>query len=165
MGDVNGDGADDLMLGAPWYDLTGPYAGAAFVDYGIRANRLPDCSGAAASPALLWPPNNKFVRVALGGVTDAEGDPLTLVVTAIRQDEPVGTGNSAPDGKGVGAAVAELRVEKLGGGDGRVYTLSFTASDGHGGVCTGVVRVTVPHDQAKPAGDGGPLFDSTVPTP
>ncbi len=128
-------------------------------------NHAPDCSAAAASPALLWPPNNKFVPISIGGVTDAEADPLTLVITAIRQDEPVGKGNSAPDGKGVGAAVAELRAEKFGGGDGRVYHVSFTASDGHGGVCTGQVRVAVPHDQARPAVDGGPLYDSTVPTP
>lgn len=164
-GDVNGDGADDLMLGASWYDLTGPYAGAAFVYYGSQANQPPDCSGATASPALLWPPNNKFVSVNIGGVTDADGDPLTLTITAIRQDEPVGKGNSAPDGKGVGASSAELRAEKLGSGDGRVYHVSFTASDGQGGTCTGEVRVSVPHDQAGPALDGGPLYDSTVSTP
>ncbi len=128
-------------------------------------NHAPDCSTVAASPALLWPPNNKFVPVTLGGGVDADGDPLALTITAIYQDEPVGVGKSAPDGKGVGAAVAELRAEKLGGGDGRVYTVSFTASDGHGGACTGVVRVAVPHDQAKPAVDGGPLYDSTLPTP
>ncbi len=128
-------------------------------------NHAPDCSAVTASPALLWPPNNKFVPVALGGGVDADGDPLALTITGIYQDEPVGSGKSAPDGKGVGTAAAELRAEKLGSGDGRVYTVSFTASDGHGGVCTGVVRVAVPHDQAKPAIDGGPLYDSTLPTP
>jgi hypothetical protein len=128
-------------------------------------NSAPDCSATAASPALLWPPNNKFVRVSIGGVADADGDPLTLAVTSIWQDEPVGKGNSAPDGKGVGTATAELRTEKLGSGDGRVYHVFFTASDGHGGACTGEVRVSVPHDQARPAVDGGPLHDSTVPTP
>jgi hypothetical protein len=105
------------------------------------------------------------VPVAIGGTTDAEGDALTLAITSIRQDEPVGKGNSAPDGKGIGAATAELRAEKLGSGNGRFYHVSFTASDGHGGACTGVVRVAVPHDQAKPASDGGPLYDSTVSTP
>ena len=128
-------------------------------------NHAPDCTAAAPSPARLWPPNNKFVPVAIGGATDAEGDALALIITAIRQDEPVGKGNSAPDGKGVGAAAAELRAEKLGSGNGRFYHVSFTVSDGHGGACTGVVRVAVPHDQAKPPVDGGPLYDSTVPTP
>ncbi len=183
--DLDGDGAADAS-GSAAYGATAP-ATAAFAAEGVYdltftvtdadgasgqdsvrvtvRNRPPDCAAAAASPSLLWPPNNKFVRVALGGVTDAEGDSLALVITAIRQDEPVGKGNSAPDGKGVGTAVAELRAEKLGSGDGRFYHVSFTASDGHGGVCTGAVRVAVPHDQAKPAVDGGPLYDSTVPTP
>lgn len=128
-------------------------------------NHAPDCSAAAASPAVLWPADNKFVRVNIGGVSDADGDPLTLTVTGIRQDEPVGTGNSAPDGRRVGAAFARLRAERLGRGDGRVYHVYFTASDGHGGTCTGEVRASVPHDQARPAVDGGPLYDSTVPTP
>ncbi len=128
-------------------------------------NHAPDCSAAAASPALLWPPNNKFVRVSLGGVADADDDPLILIITGIRQDEPVGKGNSAPDGKGVGTSTAELRAEKLGNGDGRVYHVYFTAGDGHGSTCTGDVLVSVPHDQARPAVDGGPLYDSTVPTP
>ena len=92
-------------------------------------NHAPDCTAAVASPALLWPPNNKFVLVAINGATDADGDALTLAITSIRQDEPVGKGNSAPDGKGVGTATAELRAEKLGSGDGRVYHVSFTASD------------------------------------
>lgn len=183
--DLDGDGVPDAS-GSAAYGATAP-ATASFAVEGVYdlaftvtdadgeggqdsvrvsvLNHAPDCTAAAASPALLWPPNNKFVRVALGGVTDAEGDALTLVVTAIRQDEPIGKGNSAPDGKGVGAAAIELRAEKLGSGNGRVYHVSFTGSDGHGGVCTGVVRVAVPHDQAKPVGDGGPLYDSTVPTP
>lgn len=183
--DLDGDGVTDAsgadVYGAPapatasfategLYDLTFTVTDAdgASGEDSVRVtvlNRAPDCTAAAASPALLWPPNNKFVRVALGGVTDAEGDALTLAITGIRQDEPVGKGNSAPDGKGIGAATAELRAEKLGSGDGRFYHVSFTASDGHGGACTGVVRVAVPHDQARPAVDGGPLYDSTVPTP
>jgi hypothetical protein len=183
--DLDGDGTADA-IGSTAYGATAPTAGSftaegtydltftvtdADGDSGqdsVRVtvlNRAPGCSAAAASPALLWPPNNKFVPVSIGGVADADGDPLTLAVTAIRQDEPVGKGNKAPDGKGVGTATAELRAEKLGNGDGRVYHVYFTASDGHGGACTGEVRVSVPHDQARPVVDGGPLYDSTVPTP
>jgi hypothetical protein len=183
--DLDGDGAADVS-GADAYGATGP-ATAIFAIEGVYdltftvtdadgdrgqdtvritvLNHAPDCAAAAASPARLWPPNNKFVPVAIGGTTDADGDALTLAITSIRQDEPVGKGNSAPDGKGIGGATAELRAEKLGSGNGRFYHVSFTASDGHGGACTGVVRVAVPHDQAKPASDGGPLYDSTVPTP
>jgi hypothetical protein len=49
-------------------------------------------------------------------------------------------------------------------GDGRVYHIFFTASDPHGGVCTGVVKVGVPHDEGGSAVpvDGGPLYSSGV---
>ena len=183
--DLDGNGTPDAT-GSAAYGATAP-ATAAFTTEGVYdltftvtdadgasgqdtvriavLNHAPDCTAAAPSLARLWPPNNKFVSVAIGGITDAEGDALTLAITGIRQDELVGKGNSAPDGKGIGAATAELRAEKLGSGNGRFYHVSFTASDGHGGACTGVVRVAVPHDQAKPAGDGGPLYDSTLPTP
>jgi len=47
----------------------------------------------------------------------------------------------------------------------RVYKVNFTADDGQGGMCTGSVRVGVPHSM-KPgmsAVDDGQLYDSTQP--
>jgi hypothetical protein len=128
-------------------------------------NHAPDCSLAAPSAALLWPPNNKFTSVAILGVSDPDGDPITVTVDRIFQDEPVGRGNSAPDGRGIGASAVELRAERLGNGNGRFYHVGFTASDGLGSTCTGEIAVAVPHDRAKPAIDDGALFDSTLPTP
>jgi len=53
-----------------------------------------------------------------------------------------------------------------GGGNGRVYHITFTATDSLGMTCTGTVLVGVPHDQSGPAAvDDGALYDSTVPTP
>ncbi|MGI8684863.1 MAG: hypothetical protein ACR2MO_07220 [Acidimicrobiales bacterium] len=135
-------------------------------------NKPPVCSAAAASPGLIWPPNHKMVAIAVTGLTDPDGDPLTVTVTSIRQDEPtntVGDGNTEVDGSGVGTSTAMVRAERTGTpkvpGNGRVYHIGFTASDGKGGTCTGVVRVGVPHDQggrSVPV-DGGPLYDSTTP--
>jgi hypothetical protein len=65
----------------------------------------------------------------------------------------------------VGTPTAEVRAERDGGGNGRVYHISFTADDGHGGTCSGEVLVGVPHDQGvegDPADDGA-LYDSTIP--
>jgi streptogramin lyase len=132
-------------------------------------NREPSCASARPSESELWPPNHKFVAIDILGITDAEGDTLTIEVTGIRQDEPVndrGDGNTAPDGKGVGTATAEVRAERSGNthvpGDGRVYHIAYSAIDGHGGTCTGTVTVSVPHDQrGSPAVDGGALYDST----
>lgn len=125
----------------------------------------PDCSAAVASPGLLWPPNHGFVPIRISGVTSPDGGAVAISVTSIFQDEPVrgpGSGNTAPDGKGVGTATASVRSEREGGGDGRVYHITFTASNAEGGACTGTVKVGVPKSQGHGAPvDGGALYDST----
>jgi hypothetical protein len=67
----------------------------------------------------------------------------------------------------VGTSSALLRSERSGLGDGRVYHLSFTATDPDGFSCSGVVTTCVPHDQGQGATcvDQGPLHDSLVCTP
>ena len=125
----------------------------------LRINRPPDCSAAFASPASLWPPNGKLVPVAIRGVTDLDGDPVAITVTGVRQDEPTG---GFPSAFGIGTPDVQLRADRDGKGDGRVYHLSFTATDPQGASCAGMVAVCVPHDQGRGAtcGDGGGLFES-----
>ena len=130
-------------------------------------NEAPDCSLALPSVDSLWPPNHKFVEVDILGVTDPDGGVVTVTVDSIFQDEPVdstGDGSFAPDGMGVGTSSAELRAERDGGGNGRVYHVGFTAEDGQGGSCTGEVLVGVPKNKGKKGApvDDGALFDSTV---
>lgn len=134
--------------------------GDAFVTR-ISFNQPPDCSIAFASPATLWPPNGRLVPVSIRGVTDPNGDPVTLTVTGVRQDEPLSQ-TGVPDAVGIGTAGTSVRADRDGKRDGRVYHIAFEASDGNGGVCTGTVTVCVPHDQGRgrTCGDGGPLFPS-----
>jgi hypothetical protein len=129
------------------------------------ANRAPDCRGATGQPLTLWPPNHKLVLVSIAGVVEPDGDPVTIVIRSIRQDEPVnglGDGDTAPDGFGIGNATAQVRAERAGNGNGRVYRIGFEANDGKGATCIGEVRVGVPHNQKKPPIDNGPLYDSTA---
>ena len=167
-GDVNGDGLADLIVGAYLADPgANSLAGESYVVFGPAANLPPDCSGAFASVDELWPPNHTFHSVSVEGVTDPDGDPISITITGIRQDEVlngVGDGNTCPDATGVGSSTAEVRAERSGLLDGRVYHIFFLAQDGQGGACEGSVTVCVPHDQ-KPGHvcvDQGPLFDSTV---
>jgi VCBS repeat-containing protein len=131
-----------------------------------NANDEPDCSEAYPSITHAWPPNGEFVPVYILGITDPDGDLVTITIDKIWQDEPVG---KEPDARIVvnsdGSSYAELRVERDGNGDGRVYHIYFTASDGKGGICEGeVVVLIVPHDK----GDGGasiddePLYNSLI---
>jgi hypothetical protein len=127
----------------------------------------PDCSGAAAGLGVIWPPNHTMVAETIVGVTDAFNLPTTIAVTGIQQDEPVnalGSGNTAPDGSGVGTPTAYVRAERAGPGTGRLYFISFTATNTQGAQCSGMVQAFVPHDQGQgftPI-DTGQRYDSTV---
>ncbi|MBV6422744.1 MAG: hypothetical protein NAOJABEB_00527 [Steroidobacteraceae bacterium] len=133
---------------------------------GTITNAPPVCTNAAADPPLLWPPNHKLKVIEIAGVTDPDGDHVTLRISAITQDEPVnglGDGDTAPDGFGVGTSQAQIRSERSGTANGRVYRIAFTGDDGKGETCTGAVSVGVPHDrsqQAQPI-DDGQSYDST----
>jgi von Willebrand factor A domain-containing protein 7 len=138
---------------------------ATFAVVAAPPNLAPDCSGAFAGPAALWPPNHDFAPISIEGVSDPDGDALSLLVTAITQDEAVdapGSGNTAPDGTGVGTPSASVRAERTGGGDGRVYAIRFSADDGRGGTCEGTVRVGVPKSSHGTAVDSGQNYDSTA---
>lgn len=131
---------------------------------GLDLNAPPVCVAAVASETSLWSPNHKYVDIEVLGVTDAEGDDVTITITGIFQDEAVdapGSGDTSPDGQGVGTATAQVRSERVGGGNGRVYHISFTASDGRAS-CSGEVTVGVPASRKGVAVDDGALFDSTV---
>jgi Putative metal-binding motif/Prenyltransferase and squalene oxidase repeat len=129
-------------------------------------NAPPDCTGATAEHGELWPPNHRFVDVAVTGLTDPDGDAVTTTIVSVFQDEPTngaGDGNTCPDALGIGTSTAHVRSERSGHGDGRVYHIRFQSSDGRGGSCTGTVAVCVPHDQGggNDCVDQGPLFDAT----
>lgn len=134
-------------------------------DCTAQTNSAPLCAHAEPSVDRLWPANHKLHRVMVTGVTDADGDPVSVRITAIMQDEPVesrGDGTSCSDGFGVGTDTARLRAERSGISDGRVYHVSFVADDGAGGQCTGEVTVCVPRSRGRAHGciDQGPLFES-----
>ena len=76
-----------------------------------------------------------------------------------------GSGNFAPDAQGIGTSVVELRAERIGGGNGRVYHVNFTATDASGASCSGTVLVSVPVNQGPngAAVDDGPLHDAALP--
>ena len=127
-----------------------------------------DCSGAALSQGVIWPPNHTMVPETIMGVsTDTALAPVTITITSIYQDEPVdalGSGNTAPDGAGVGGSTAYVRAERAGPGTGRIYFISFTAADGSGTSCSGTLTANVPHDQGQgytPI-DTGVQYNSTL---
>jgi hypothetical protein len=99
-------------------------------------------------------------------VTDPDGDPVAITVTAITQDEDVNAdahGPTCPDGAGVGTPVGRLRWERSSKGNGRAYHVSFGADDARGGSCTGTVDVCVPLHRGGMCVDDGTEVDADGP--
>ncbi len=130
--------------------------------------RVLDCAAALSFANFPWPPDRHRYKVDIFGVANTEGGPVNLTIERIRQDEPLikGLDRTCPDGIGVGTSVAKVRNEREGTaqapGDGRVYHISFTATDGAGDSCKGEVQVCVPYSQGGQCVDEGALFKSTV---
>jgi len=134
----------------------------------ISVNSPPVCSAAAASLESLWPVDHTMKSINILGVSDPDGDAVTITITSIYQDEltnGLGDGDTSPDGFGIGTETAQVRAERAGNGNGRVYHITFTATDPYGGTCSGLVFVTVPKSQGTngAAVDDGALYDSTLP--
>lgn len=135
----------------------------------------PDCSGAALSQQVIWPPDHKMVPLTIVGLDSS----LIVTINFIQQDEPVnalGSGNTAPDGIIANATVentpsiAYVRAERAGPGTGRIYFITFTALDPvTGNTCSSAMplQAYVPHDQGQgytPI-DTGQKYDSTMVPP
>ena len=119
----------------------------------MHVNAPPDCTEAYADPAVLWPPNHKMVEVHITGVTDPDGDPVTITVTGVAQDEPtngLGDGDTSNDISGASLGTddrsVQVRAERSGTGTGRVYTFVYRVTDSSGNFTDATATVAVPHD-------------------
>jgi hypothetical protein len=114
-------------------------------------NEPPDCSGAAFSQTRLWPPNHTFETISVSGITDPDGDPITVAVTDVSQDEAVGapgSGNTCPDAL-IESGGVRVRSEREGDGDGRVYRIRVRGTDPSGESCSQELTLCVPHSNSS----------------
>jgi hypothetical protein len=156
VGDVSGDRRPDIAL-ASWDTMV-------LLRQILRPNKPPECSAVTATPSVLSEPDESLRTIELSGATDPDGDPVSIVVTGVTQDEAVtdDVDKTSPDAaEGGSLNRVELRAERNPKGDGRVYRVAFRASDDQGGSCTGTVTITVPRKKGGAALDSAPpVFDS-----
>lgn len=123
----------------------------------------------AAGPVELWPPNHKYQTVSLDDLVvsatdecDESVSATDVVVTLVSSDEEEnanGDGNTVDDIVIAGdCRSVELRSERQGGGNGRVYTLEMAVSDASGNTATAFFEVHVPHSKKSGAVDDGPAY-------
>jgi calcineurin-like phosphoesterase family protein len=113
------------------------------------------------SPGTLWPPNHHMATVhAAVEASDACGAPIVTLISVTSSepdDEPGrGGGRTIHDIQGADIGTADfdmkLRAERTGSGDGRIYTITYVATDEAGLTSIGRTAVLVPHDLATGRG-------------
>jgi len=116
------------------------------------------------STPSMWPPNHKYqtfnVTSFVTSVFDNCGASVSdVVIDHVTSDETEngnGDGNTmndiliASDCKSV-----QLRSEREGGGNGRVYTITFRLTDSHGNTTTATAKVVVAHNPGETPVDSG----------
>jgi hypothetical protein len=132
----------------------------------INWHTPPNVANARADVSVLWPPDHKMLPVQILGVVKPSDDKITI--TGVTQDEPT---NGLGDGDTPIDAIihhyadkddtVDLRAERSGNRDGRVYRVSFTVADPEQSA-SGIVRVMVPKSKKTDAAiDSGGNYDST----
>jgi len=108
------------------------------------------------TPSEIWPPDHRMVPIQTRVVATAPSGPAIVKLRWITYDERgngTGDGDTYPDIQGASWGTADfeflLRAERAGIGDGRIYTVSYTATTTNGSdlSTTGSAIVVVSHDQ------------------
>jgi len=145
--DLNGDGSPDLVAGGA--DSFGHGM------IGILLNNTPSCTTppaiiVSATPISLWPPNGQMVPVTVSGTITDGGCTITNAVYAVTDEygrvQP--TGSVTLSEAGTYSFIIPLQASRLGTDlDGRLYTITVSASNSAGKTGSAANTVVVPHDK------------------
>ncbi|MFL6284317.1 MAG: choice-of-anchor Q domain-containing protein [Pyrinomonadaceae bacterium] len=118
----------------------------------------------------LWPPDHKYATVKVTDLIASASDTCdpsvgigSVRIAAVTSDEPDNSGGDGNTTHDISIAAdcksVQLRSERMGKGNGRVYTITFKVTDASGNVSTATAKVTVPHSQnGSTAVDDGPHY-------
>jgi hypothetical protein len=107
---------------------------------------------------MLWPANHELVPVTIWANGADNGGGNLFLTARVESSEPLdaaGDGSTeedyvvTPPDNAAGTVLVQLRAERSGTGDGRVYTVTITATDTSGNSSEAKVNIRVPHDKRK----------------
>jgi CHRD domain len=136
----------------------------------VQDTKPPEVESITPRPHVLWPPNHRMVPIHVAvKATDVCGEVKSKIIS-VASNEPVngiGDGNTSPDWLITGDLTVELRAERSGHGNGRIYTIKLDIEDEVGNKVTRETTVKVPHDMGKRREQNGrvvPVQSSLTPT-
>jgi hypothetical protein len=138
-------------VGTTTVTVTSTSGASSSFDVIVNDTESPTLSDPVASPAVLWPPNHSM-RDVMVNYTASDNCPLTCVLS-VMSNEPVdgtGDGDTSPDWEIVDSQKVRLRAERAGSGNGRIYTITTTCTDGSGNSISKSTEVVVAHNITSP---------------
>jgi hypothetical protein len=149
-----------VALGTQTFTLTveDGKGGKSSADVTIKVqDTIPPVLTVALSPSILWPPDHKLNSVTASVEVNDVCDPHPkIALTSISSNEPdagLGDGDTVNDIQGALFGTDDrlflLRAERAGRGAGRIYTVTYQASDASNNTAFATSKVAVPHDQAR----------------
>ena len=101
------------------------------------------------TPDVLWPPNNKMVRITADiKVTSGSSNPGVQLIS-ITANKPLARDDIQQAYWGTDCRTFLLRATRLGSGSRRVYAITYRAIHSAGYSINRTVYVVVPHDNGK----------------
>lgn len=144
---------DEAWAHAAFTRVVQTYPGSAAAQEATERSKdfdsAPPTLAIAASPSGLWPPNGKLVPVHIVvTVSDNVDAAPTVRLTAITCDDGCNPATDV-DGAAIGTddRAFSLRARRTGGGSGRTYTITYTATDASQLQSVATATVLVPHDR------------------
>jgi len=117
----------------------------------------PPALAVAPFPQALWPPNHRIVQVEVAVTAEDACGSATVVLASVTSSEPdnatgKGDGNTIDDIQGADIGLADfelgLRAERAGTGEGRIYRMTYVATDAGGNETSSTGFAFVPHNQS-----------------
>ena len=146
-------GTTEVTLTVSCTDDIGTMDEAEMMDVVIQ-DTTPPTLDAVADHACLWPPNHKMHKIIVTAEAEdiCDASPAVILSSAVSNepDNSNGDGNTVNDihGADIGTddPMFKLRSERRGPGSGRVYSITYTATDAAGNTTDDIVMIDVPHD-------------------
>jgi hypothetical protein len=116
-----------------------------------RLDNTPPTLSVTLTPGTLWPPNNKLVPItATITVKDDYDSEPEIKLESITSSETLADGEIQDAQIGTDDRSFSLAAKRAGTNmAGRIYTVTYSATDASGNKSTASATVTVPHDQGK----------------
>ena len=157
-GDINGDGIDDLIIGAPYADPNGSRSGASYVVFGKGAAPPPN-----AAPVVTDLTGSTDEETTFSGnvtATDADAGDTSFTFSIVGATPAGVTFNS----DGSFSVAPQLADQALAVTESRLVQFDYKANDGQDDSNTATVRITINGRNDAPVITNGPDTSSLTET-